>query len=111
MFSTDTHGRWAVVHPTGEVDLAVARDFRAAVLDALERADRVAIDFSEVTFMDSTGLSAIVAGLNHTRDHGGRLLLVGLSPRVRSVLETTGVERVVEIRPTVDDLDGDLAAT
>ena len=65
----------------------------------------VAIDFSEVIFMDSTGINVLAAGVNHTRDHGGSLVLVGLPKRVRLVLDVTGMTDVLDIRPSVADLD------
>lgn len=110
MFNTDTHGPWTVVHPAGEVDLAVADEFRDTLLEALERADKVAIDFSEVTFMDSSGIKVIAAGLQHIREHGGSLVLVGLSKPVRLALDLTAVSQIVEIRPSVHDLDVGLAS-
>ena len=111
MHSNNRRGPWTVVHPCGEIDLATAAEFREAVLDALEGADLVAIDFTEVTFMDSSGIGVIAAGIKHTRDHNGSLVLVGLPEQVRFVLEVTGVDRIVEIRPTVLDLDVERAAS
>jgi anti-sigma B factor antagonist len=104
MFNIDRQGLWTVVHPTGEIDLAVADEFRATVLDALSRADSVAIDFSEVTFLDSTGLSVIVAALQETKALGAQLVLVGLSERTLRLLEITGMIDIVDIR---DRLHGD----
>jgi anti-anti-sigma factor len=101
MFKVDRRAQWVVVHPAGEIDLAVADEFRATVLDALERADRVAIDFSEVTFLDSSGLGVIAAALKQTQNDGGQLIVVGLSERVRAVLEITGMTKILDIR---DDL-------
>jgi anti-sigma B factor antagonist len=111
MFNTDTHGPWTVFHPSGEIDIATTDEFRETLLDALERARMVAVDFSEVTFMDSSGISVIVAGIKHTRDHGGRLVLVALTKRVRFVLNVTGMDQTVEIGPSVDSLDVGLAAS
>jgi anti-sigma B factor antagonist len=103
MFNTDRQGVWTVVHPTGEIDLAVADEFRATVLEALSRADRVAIDFSEVTFLDSTGLSVIATALKETKALGNQLVLVGLSERTRRLLEITGMIDIVDIRDSLGD--------
>jgi anti-anti-sigma factor len=111
MYSRDRHGPWTVVHPRGEIDLAAAAEFREAVVQAFEGTDLVAIDFTEVTFMDSSGIGVIAAGLKHTRGHGGSLVLVGLPEQVRFVLQITGLDRIVEIRPTVLDLDVGRAAS
>ena len=105
MFNTHKHGPWTVVHPTGEIDVATAGEFRETLLDAFKRASLVAIDFTEVTFMDSSGISVIVAGLKRTQDHGGSLVLVGLAEPVRRPLDLTGVSEIVEVRPSVNYLD------
>jgi anti-sigma B factor antagonist len=111
MFNSDTHGPWTVVHAGGEIDVATADEFRQTLLDALQRGEMVAIDFTEVTFMDSSGISVIVAGLKCTRYQGGSLVLVGLSERVRVPLDLTGVSEIVDIRPSVAYLDVGRAAS
>jgi anti-anti-sigma factor len=104
MSKVDRHGPWVIVRPAGEIDLSVADEFRATVLDALEQAGRVAIDFSELTFLDSSGLSVIAIALKQTQNDGGQLILVGLTERVRLVLEITGMTKILDIR---DDLAAD----
>jgi anti-sigma B factor antagonist len=58
----------------------------------------VAIDFSEVSFLDSSGVSVIARVFKESQWLGGRLVLVGLSDRIRLVLEMTGVDKLVDIR-------------
>lgn len=108
MFNTDRQSEWTVIHPVGEIDLAVADGLRAAVLEALSSADRVAIDFAEVTFVDSTGLSVIAAAVREAKALGTHLVLVGLTERTRRVLEITGMTSIVDIRDRLTD-DGEFA--
>src|SRR5580700_288631 len=79
VFDTVRQGIWTLVRPVGELDLAVADEFRATILEALVEGgtDHLAIDFSDVTFLDSTGLNVIATALKETRSRGGRLVLVG----------------------------------
>jgi anti-sigma B factor antagonist len=102
MFNIDKLGIWTVVHPAGEIDMAVAAAFRAAVLETLSGTDRLAIDFSEVTFLDSSGISVIATALNETYARGGRLVLVALSERTRQVLDITGLTKILDIRDALD---------
>jgi anti-sigma B factor antagonist len=111
MFDTDTRGPWTVVHPAGEIDLAVADLFRATVLEAFDLSNMVAIDFADVTFLDSSGIGVIAVGFKRAREQGGRLVLVGMAKPVRTVLGITGLDQIIEIRPTVDYLDGGRAAS
>jgi len=83
-------------HPTvrisGEVDLTnadtVTEAFRA-LADVGER--NVDLDFGAVTFMDSTGIRALLEGLHCGLD----LRVVAASERVRRVLEIAGVDALL----------------
>jgi anti-anti-sigma factor len=98
VFTTGRQGAWLVVHPVGEIDLAVAGAFRDTVLDAVSRADQLAIDFSQVTFLDSSGLSVIATAITQSKDRGVPLVLVGLSERIRMLLEIPGMTKILDIR-------------
>jgi anti-anti-sigma factor len=49
-----------VLHVQGEIDLATAGQFAAALDQALAAAPRLLVDMSEVTFIDVSGLRVIV---------------------------------------------------
>jgi anti-anti-sigma factor len=101
MFRIDTEGRWTTVHPAGEIDVAVAGEFGAAIAEALsqDRSGHLATDFSEVTVLDSSGLGVIAVTLRQVRDRGGHLVLVRrLTERVRLVLEITEIDKIVDVR-------------
>lgn len=60
------------------------------------------IDFSNVPYVDSAGIGALV-GAYVTRQHGGRCLaLVGVSDRVRNALKVTRVEQFFRFFDSVD---------
>jgi len=59
------------------------------------------IDFSQVSYVDSAGIGALV-GAYVTRQHGGRrLALVGVSDRVRNALQVTRVEQFFQFFDSV----------
>jgi anti-anti-sigma factor len=91
-----------VIHPAGEIDLAVAEAFRSTVLETLSRSDRTAIDFSEVAFLGSSGITVIAATLRETRARGGQLVVFALSERTRLVLDITGMTKILDIRDAFD---------
>ena len=94
----DETGSTAVVSLSGELDLASAPDLHACLEAILERGVRsVVIDLDGVAFCDSTGISALVRGVNRARAGGRRLVLRRPRPGVRRVLEITGVTSVLEI--------------
>ena len=84
-----TEGGETVLAVGGEVDIVSVESFREALL-AAQRAPRVVIDLSDVTFIDSSGINALV-GAWHGVAPGSTLRLVGLRPNVRKVFEITGL--------------------
>lgn len=94
----------------GELDLYTAPSFRETVLEAAEGVDppRVIVDFQRLGFIDSSGLGAIVACLKHLRERGGELTLVAPGGSgLRRLLDLTGLDRVLTLSSTVDEIPRD----
>ena len=99
-------GTWTVLAVVGELDLATAPGLRERVREMTPGGPlKVALDLTEVGFVDSSGLGAIVACLKHARELGGELVLVApdASP-VAKLLSLTGLEPSIARVLTVDDL-------
>jgi anti-anti-sigma factor len=89
--STDAGGR-TVLTVAGEVDIHVADQLRDAGLAAATAGPGdIAVDVSRVTFIDSSGLAALVAINNALDPPGRRLALLRPSRAVRRILELTGL--------------------
>ncbi|MFB2893498.1 exopolysaccharide biosynthesis polyprenyl glycosylphosphotransferase [Aerosakkonemataceae cyanobacterium BLCC-F50] len=63
--------------------------------------DKIIFDFSDTTFMDSSGLGALVSNFKLTKDKGIELLLRDVRPQVMAVLSLTGLNEVLPIEQTV----------
>ncbi len=63
----------------------------------------IVLELAGVTFIDSSGLSAIVSGLKSVREHAGSLKLVGLSPTTKRVFELTRLDRILEFYQDVEE--------
>jgi anti-sigma B factor antagonist len=89
---------WQVLTVRGEVDVTTTPRVRAQLISLLsEGRPQLVVDMEGVRFLDSSGLSALVAGLKLARSRSGELRLVCEHQRsVRKVLEVTGLERVLE---------------
>ncbi len=85
----------------GELDIAAAADFEAA-LGELERdrPERIVLDLRGLTFLDSTGLRALLGADTRAREDGRRLTILQGPAAVRRVFEITGLEGRLEL---VDD--------
>ena len=77
----------------GEIDVDVSEAVRERVLRTVrDAAGRpVVIDMAEVSFIDSSGLSALVAGLRLARGHGGSVRLVNVGSPIRRIFDVTGL--------------------
>ncbi|HET9048007.1 MAG TPA: STAS domain-containing protein [Chiayiivirga sp.] len=100
MSQCDTHveGDTATVILGGEVDLSWSTQVRREVLDALTRAPKVAIDLSRVSYIDSSGIAALVEGFQNARGKGQSFELVRVSPAVLAVLKLARLDRVFTLR-------------
>ena len=93
-----------MVHVGGEIDVYTAPALRERLDEEIERGEHdLVVDLSEVTFMDSTGLGVLVGRLKLIRVHEGAMRLVCDHERVLKVFTITGLDKVFEIFPTVDE--------
>lgn len=92
-----------VVVEADRIDAAVAIQFKDQ-MRALTAgsANRVLLDLSQVDFIDSSGLGAIVASMK-AMQAGQKLELTGLSPTVDKVFRMTRMDSIFAIHPTVKD--------
>ena len=97
-------GQGLVVRPAGRLDLAAALDFRQQVQQLVGAGSaRLVLDLSEVSFLDSSGLMAIISGLKQTRQAGGDLRIAGPSQQAKLVLELSSLDQVLPIYPSVEE--------
>jgi len=75
--------------------------FREALGELAQR-PKVVIDLSEVPFMDSAGLGALIGGIRRAREHGGEVAVACSRPTLTRLLHTTGFDRIVPVTDTLD---------
>jgi anti-sigma B factor antagonist len=90
-----------VVAVAGELDLNT-RDELAAVLDALPKPPNiVALDFSELRFVDSTGLKTLLSEHRRAREQGYEFVVAGSRPEIRDIFRVTAFDLTL---PLADDI-------
>ena len=98
-----------VIKPSGILDGTKAPTFRQEVSNCVkEGADKILINFQEVTFMDSSGLGALVLALKTVRAAGGKLFLCSINEQIRMLFELTSMDRVFEIHPNQEAFEKDV---
>lgn len=88
----------------GEVDLFTAHDLRRAGSEALDAgARRIVVDLTEVSFLDSTGLGALIGIAKRVRPAGGEVAIVNVDETITGTFSITGVDEMIAVRPTRDE--------
>ena len=85
---------------TGEIDHHCAKSYIEAI-DAKIEAYTPAIcvlDFSDVTFIDSSGVAVVINALRAMKRIDGRLLLTGIGRQPMKVFRAAGVDKLIEIK-------------
>lgn len=96
-----------MVVAAGEIDLCTSPELREALTAAAQRSRRVIVDVTRVTFLDSTGMAAIVATAKHAHPRQERnVCLVGATGPVLRVLEITGLTAMLPIYSSVEEAGG-----
>ena len=95
---THTIERVTVVELTGRFSVASAPQ----VIDLLQQtangsSAQIVVDLGGVSFIDSSGLSALVLGMKRCRERGGDLRLCRLQTPVRMIFELTRLHQAFEI--------------
>lgn len=102
--TTRADGGRAVVRLRGELDIACSEDLRRELNEARrEHGEHLVLDLAELEFMDSNGLSVIVACYKAATAAGGSLTLAGPRPIVRRALEITGLHRRIPVTETLQE--------
>ncbi len=98
----DNIKRKAVCRPKGDIDAYTVADFRAALNELVDRKGLV-IELSEVPFMDSAGLGALIGGIRRVRENGGEVAVACSNSSLVRLLHTTGFDRIVPVVGTLDE--------
>jgi len=94
----------AVVSVSGELDLYTAPRVRTGIHEAgAAGADRVIVDLSETSFIDSAALGVLVQETKRLEGRGQSLVLVTSDPRTMRVVELSGLNRVLRTYATLQD--------
>jgi len=97
---------WVSIVVEGEVDLATVDDLQAAIDAVLaESADHLVVDLTTSSFMDSTGLKALV--MSHRKFHdAGRSFAIAIDGGpISRLIDLSGVDKMIRTVHSVDELN------
>jgi anti-sigma B factor antagonist len=94
----------AVVSVNGSVDAFTTSELTDYLHNKIDSGhNKVVIDLSQVDFMSSAGLRAILMALKATRRNDGDLRLAGAQPGVEKILKMSGFNMILKSLPTLEE--------
>ncbi len=103
-FAVEWSGQVAVVTVAGEIDITNAEGLRDALLSALNAgAAGLIADLTATTFLDSAGIAALVRASRRATATEAALRLAVTTPPVLRVLSLVGLDRLIEVYPSLAD--------
>jgi stage II sporulation protein AA (anti-sigma F factor antagonist) len=88
---------------TGEIDHHCAKEYIHSISAKIEAYSPqiCVLDFSEVSFMDSSGIAVVINALRNVGRIDGKLELSGLNQQPMKVLKASGIEKLVPMKEEV----------
>ncbi len=92
-----------IVIPIGDVDALTAKEVSAFLKGQLKGGEnQLVADLSQVSYMSSAGLRALLATLKEARQQQGDFRLAAVQTNVQQVLDMSGFSGIFQIFPTVE---------
>ncbi len=99
-FTSFLQNGYLTVALTGEIDHHRAKGYIQTIAGKIEAytPNVCILDFSEVSFVDSSGVAVVINALRAMKQIGGKLLLSGIGPQPMKVFRAAGVDKLIEIK-------------
>lgn len=99
--TTDDGRQVIIITPAGRLDITTAWQFRLKLQECISRVSpHVVVNLSQVNFIDSSGLTSLVAGMRDADKVKGSFRICNVHPEAKLVFEVTMMDSVFEIFDT-----------
>ncbi len=97
----EAEGGTAVLSLTGEIDIYSAPTFKEALIGGVDAgAQRIVVDLTLVSFIDSTALGVLVSGAKRIHLRNGKIDIICPDESIVRVFEITGLNQTFSIYPS-----------
>ena len=99
------HNDVLILHPEGKITLGDGdQELGEAVRTALSNGSRkIVINFSKVSYLDSSGVGELVGCYTSIKGRGGELRICGMSHKIFSLIKMTSLHSVFDVRDTEEE--------
>lgn len=104
IYTTRDDAGVTILELSGEIDVGQAPDLRELLIKLLEQnAGRLLVDMSDVVYIDSAGLSVLIAANRRAQSLGGNFALSNPQKPVQQVFRLTRMNKVFQIYTSVTE--------
>jgi anti-sigma B factor antagonist len=89
--------------PVDELDASNSTEFKRDITPVLQSQTKLVLDLSQLRFVDSSGLGAMLSCLRQLSAKGGDLKLCAMSKQVRALFELVRMHRIFDIYPSKEE--------
>jgi anti-sigma B factor antagonist len=98
--ATAPHPQTGILALEGEIDLHRSPQVKESLEPLIaQKTTRILLDFSAVTYIDSSGLATLIETLQRVQGYGGKLALFGLRDSIRGIIEIARLDQIFRIFP------------
>ena len=89
----------------GELDHHSAEEVRVKIDDRIDRDNirKVILNFSGVTFMDSSGIGVVIGRYKKMKNRNGKLCVAEINRTVNKVFEISGIYKIIDVYGNIDE--------
>ena len=94
-----------IVSLIGELDHHSAEEVRVKIDDRIDRDNikKVILNFSGVTFMDSSGIGVVIGRYKKIQNRSGKLCVSDINRTVNKVFEISGMYKIIDVYRNIDE--------
>jgi len=97
----EKHGDVLICFPEREIGITNAEQLKQAFDDAVNRNEKkLLVDFSAVSYIDSSGLTMLIEMYQRLKKTGGSLRLCAMNNKIKNIIEITSLDNFFEIFDT-----------
>ncbi|MEO3945532.1 STAS domain-containing protein [Gorillibacterium sp. CAU 1737] len=86
------------IYVKGELDLAVAAEFRSAIEPLISTDKEVILDMGELTYIDSTGMGILIFFLKARKEENRAFAVQNIPQKIKKLLDLTGITRFLPVQ-------------
>jgi len=106
MLNFREEGDWVIISLEGELDMSNANEFKNELIDEFVSKGKVtiALDLSNLEYIDSSGLGVVVSVHKRCKLNGGRLAICGMNDTLNRLFKLTSLDKALNIYPDLKTL-------